>query len=243
VDILEEFELHPLIIFKPFGIDLSINKAVIMIWLACIILFVLFMVVTKRLKIIPSPLQSFIELFFQYLRNDVAGILGQEKDRWFPYIATLFFFILTCNLLGLFPGGFTATSNINVTGTLAVFTFIIYHFAGISKFGVFGYLKTIVPSGLPIIIQICLFPIEIVAQLARPFSLAIRLFANMFAGHSVLLVFLSLILFFKSFLIAPFPLLGATFISGFEIFVSLIQAFVFTYLSTMYIAGAISEHH
>jgi len=120
--------------------------------------------------------------------------------------------------------------------------FIVVQAAGVYHHGLPGYLRSFVPEGVPLPIAVFMIPIEIVSQLARPFSLAIRLFANMFAGHAVMLVLISLIFLFKSYVILPLPVLGNTLILAFEIFVAFIQAFIFTYLSGLYIATALEGH-
>jgi F-type H+-transporting ATPase subunit a len=120
--------------------------------------------------------------------------------------------------------------------------FVVVQTAGVAKKGLGGYLGSLVPPGLPVPIALFMIPIEIVSQLAKPFSLAVRLFANMFAGHAVMLMLLSLIFLFRSYLILPLPVIGNTVVLAFEIFVSFIQAFIFTYLTTLYIATAVEGH-
>ena len=244
MDLLHHFELHPILGIHLFGIDLSITKAVVMMWVACCLTFLLLVVGGRRAKIVPSGVQNFVEAVVDFLRtNLILQTLGEEGLVWFPFIATLFFFILFCNLLGLIPGAFTATSNINVTATLAIVVFFCTQAAGVYKHGVFGYLKKFVPKDIPIFIIPIMLPIEIVSQLAKPFSLAVRLFANMLAGHGVILVFLFMIIMFKSWIIAVVPLIGVVVMSAFEIFVALIQAYIFSILAAMYIAEAVQEAH
>jgi F-type H+-transporting ATPase subunit a len=244
MDLLHHFELHPIVGIHLFGIDLSITKAVVMMWIACCLTFLLLVVGGRRAKIVPSGVQNFVEAVVDFLRtNMILETLGEEGLAWFPFIATLFFFILFCNLLGLIPGAFTATSNINVTATLAIVVFFCTQAAGVAKHGIFGYLKKFVPKDIPIFIIPIMLPIEIVSQLAKPFSLAVRLFANMTAGHGVILVFLFMIIMFKSWMIAVVPLIGVVVMSAFEIFVALIQAYIFATLAAMYIAEAIQEAH
>jgi len=145
-------------------------------------------------------------------------------------------------LLGLVPLLAGPTTNINVTAALAIIVFLTVQVTGVVKHGPLGYLKSMIPSGVPLPIAVFLFPVEIVSQFAKPFSLAVRLFANMFAGHAVMLLIISLIFLFKSYLILPLPIIGNTAIMMFEIFVAFIQAFVFTYLSALYIATAQEGH-
>ncbi|UCE18837.1 MAG: F0F1 ATP synthase subunit A [Gemmatimonadota bacterium] len=242
--LLEHFELHPIVELHLFGIDMSITKAVIMMWVACALLFILSIIATRRSRLIPSGLQNIMEVIINFLRNSlVLETMGKEGLPWFPFIATLFLFILICNLLGLIPGSFTATSNINVTAALAIMVFLAVQGVGVYKHGPIKYLKGFIPSGIPLWILPIMIPIEIISQFAKPFSLAIRLFANMLAGHGVILVFLFLILSLKSFIFAILPLTGVVVMSAFEIFVAGIQAYIFTILAAMYISAAIHIEH
>lgn len=244
MDLLHHFQLHPIVDIHLFGIDLSITKAVVMMWIACCLTFFLLVMGGRRAKIVPSGVQNFVEAVVDFLRtNMILETLGEEGLVWFPFVATLFFFILFCNLLGLIPGAFTATSNINVTATLAIVVFFCTQAAGVAKHGVFGYLKKFVPKDIPLWIVPIMIPIEIISQFAKPFSLAVRLFANMTAGHGVILVFLFMIIMFKSWFIAAVPLIGVVVMSAFEIFVALIQAYIFAILAAMYIAEAVQEAH
>jgi len=224
------------------GIDLSITNGVISMWLAVLLVTLFFLLVSRRLKPVPGKLQNVAEVLVLFLRDEVAGQIEHDREVWLPFLITLFFFILASNLIGLVPGYSSATSNINVTAALALIVFFTVQGAGLVKHGFLGYLKSFLPEGVPLPIAIFMIPIEIVSTLAKPFSLAIRLFANMFAGHAVMLMLLSLIFFFKSYLILPLPVLGNTMILAFELFVAFIQAFIFTYLSSLYIATAVEGH-
>jgi F-type H+-transporting ATPase subunit a len=244
MDLLHHFELHPIVEIHLLGIDVSITKAVVMMWIAGGLTFALLVLGGRRAKLVPSGLQNFVEAVVDFLRtNLILETLGEGGLVWLPFVATLFFFILFCNLLGLIPGAFTATSNINVTVVLAVIVFICTQAAGVAKHGVLGYAKKFIPKGVPSWIVPIMLPIEIISQFAKPFSLAVRLFANMTAGHGVILVFLFMIIMFKSWFIAAVPLLGVVVMSAFEIFVALIQAYIFSILAAMYIAEAVQEAH
>ena len=242
--LLEHFELHPIVELHFFGLDLSITKAVVMMWIACLILLVLSIMATRRSRLVPRGLQNIMESIILFLRDNlVLDTIGPDGLPWFPFIATLFLFILVCNLLGLIPGSFTATSNINVTAALAIVVFLAVQGIGVYKHGVIGYVRGFIPSGIPLWILPIMIPIEIISQFAKPFSLAIRLFANMLAGHGVILVFLFLILSFKSYIFAALPLAGVVVMSAFEIFVAAIQAYIFAILAAMYISAAIHIEH
>lgn len=244
IDLMEHLHPHVLIPLKIGNIDVSITNAVVMMWIACILVFLTLYLAGRAGRLVPKGLQNLMESMVDYLRrNLIYETIGEKGMAWFPFIATLFFFILYCNLLGLIPKGFTATSNINVTASLAVVVFLCTQGAGIYKHGLFGYLRKFVPRGIPLWIIPLMIPIEIISQFARPFSLAVRLFANMTAGHLVILVFLSMIIMFKSVIITPLPLAMAVVMMAFEIFVALIQAFIFSILASMYIAEALHEEH
>jgi F-type H+-transporting ATPase subunit a len=181
-----------------------------------------------------------------YLRNEVIlPNVGHHGDKYVPFALTLFFFILFANVLGLIPFGSTATGNISVTATLALITFVMIEVAGMRALGP-AYIKTIVywPHDMPLAMKLpmtlIMTPVEIVGKLTKPFALAIRLFANMTAGHVVVLALISLIFTFGSYFIAGVPVLMAVAIMLLEIFVAFLQAFIFTLLASVFI-GQIRE--
>ncbi|ODS31192.1 MAG: ATP synthase subunit A [Candidatus Scalindua rubra] len=236
---IEHFELHPLIEIKLFGIDVSVNKAVIMMWIICILIPCIFMLAVKGRRIIPTRLQSLAEVCIEFLKNMVVENMGKEGLKFFPFIATLFFFILFCNLLGKIPGAYTVTSQIIVTGLFAIIVFIISQIVGLIKHGL-KYLKIFVPEGVPKFILPLIVPVEIVSMIFRPISLSVRLFANMTAGHTILIVFFSMAISLKY--IGFIPFLVTVPLNGLEIFIAFIQAYIFTILTCVYIGEAIKMH-
>lgn len=229
-----------------FGIDLSITKHVLMMWVAAALMIVVFSVLFGKASLIPRGLANMFEAIIVFLREDIVKVYlgeGEEGRRFEPYLYTVFFFILFCNLLGLVPGGASPTGNINVTGGLALLTFTIGLLEGMRVHGVFGYFKGMVPSGLPVLLVPLLFVVEVMGLITKHFALAIRLFANMTAGHVVILALISLIYMFKSLIIAPLPVFGAVAISLLEVLVALIQAYIFTMLSGVFIGAAIHQEH
>ena len=160
-----------------------------------------------------------------------------------PFFLTVFFFILFCNLIGLIPYSATPTGNISVTAALALCTFVVVQVAGIANNGLFGYFKSLVPSGMPLWLLPMMVPIEILGLFSKPFALCIRLFANMIAGHVAILVFLGLIIMLQNYLIAPFSVGFAAAIYLLEIFIAFIQAFIFTLLSALFISMAAHPDH
>ncbi len=237
---LHHFELTALIPLHLFGFDISINKAVVMMWIVCGVVFAFFYFAGRKAGMIPSKLQGLAEVAIEFIKELIRENAGEEGLRYFPFLGTLFFFILFSNLLGLVPGGYTSTSQLIVTGTLAGVVYLATLVIGFAHHGV-GYLKILVPAGLPRPLVPFMIPIEVVGQLARPFSLAVRLFANMTAGHVVLTIFFGLVLMVK-FYIGWIPLAFTLPLTILEIGISFIQAYIFTFLATIYIGEAIRGH-
>ena len=235
-----------------FALDLSPTRHVVMLWIAALLCIVTTLLAlrahnrrTREAKA-PSGFGNGLEALVLYLRNEVVlPNVGAHGNGYVPYLLTLFFFILFANLLGLVPYGATATGNISVTWTLAIVTFFVIELAGVKAQGK-AYINTIIfwphdmSLGMKLFISPILTPIELVGKLTKPFALAIRLFANMTAGHVVLLALVSLIFTFGSWLLVPVPILMALGISVLELFVAFLQAFIFTLLSTVFI-GLIRE--
>ena len=236
----------------PVTLDLSPTKHVVMILIAAILCMGTLMtaaVSQARSAATGKPPKGFanaIEAMVLYIRNEVIlPNVGHHGEAFVPFCLTLFFFILFCNLLGLVPYGATATSNISVTATLAIISFLVIEIAGIRALG-FGYIKTIVywphdmPLGIKLPITLIMTPVELLGKFTKPIALSIRLFANMIAGHVVVLALISIIFTFGSWLIMPAPVLATTGIMMLEIFVAFLQAFVFCLLVSVFI-GQIRE--
>jgi F-type H+-transporting ATPase subunit a len=228
-------------------IDMSPTKHVVMIMIAgllCMLTLVTASAAQARMAATGKPPKGFanaIEAMVLYIRNEVIlPNVGHHGESFVPFCLTLFFFILFCNLLGLIPYGATATSNISVTATLAIVSFFVIEIAGIRALG-WGYLKTIVywpsdmPLGIKLPITFIMTPVEILGKFTKPIALSIRLFANMIAGHVVILALISIIFTFGLWTVAPFPVLAATGIMMLEIFVAFLQAFVFCLLVSVFI--------
>lgn len=229
-----------------FGIDLSITNEVVLLWFSASITFVLlFLVCRRKNHIARGAIQNLFEAVIEFIEKSVVreGI-GSSGRMWSPLLLTLFFFILFCNLTGMlpFPSHVKAmTSNINVTAALAVFVFFLTIGISVRTQGFMGFLKGFVPDGVPVWITVFVVPIEVISWLAKPFSLAVRLFANMFVGHMLIMMFVSLTVSVAWFL-KPLPLIGAVIMSCFELLVSFIQAFVFTMLTGIYIKESLEAH-
>ena len=244
----------------PVTLDLSPTKHVVFLFLAailCCLMLISASVAHKRHTHragAPKGFAAGIESLVLYLRNEVIlPNVGPNGERFVPFALTLFFFILFANLLGLMPWGSTATGNISVTATLAIITFIVVEIAGMRALGP-GYIKTIVywshddPWYMNAPMTLIMTPIEVIGKFTKPFALAIRLFANMIAGHIVLLALIGLFFglvasggFVKAFAVAP--LLMSVAMMVLEIFVSFLQAFIFALLSSVFIGQIRTAHH
>ena len=243
--ILEEVTDHVLIpLPKVLGVDLSITKHVLMVWIAALVLVFLFALSRRGAGLVPRGLANFLEAIVVFLRDDVLKpYLGHDADRFAPYLLTVFFFILTMNLLGLVPMGATATSNISVTATLAVLTFVVGQGAAILRKGPLGYLRNFIPPGIPGFVVPILFVAEVMGLFTKHFALAIRLFANMVADHMVVFTLLGLIFIFRSVLIAFISVPAAAAVELLALLIAFIQAYIFTMLSAVFIGLALAEEH
>ncbi len=219
-----------------FGIDISITKHVVMMWVAALLLVGFVVLVGRGRRRIPKGPSAFLEMFVVFIRDEIAiKNIGKEGRIHTPFLLTTFFFILFCNLLGLIPYGATATGNLMVTAALATMAFLAIQAAGIQQFGFLGYLRSLVPHGVPPGIREFIIVIDFIGMLTKPFALCMRLFANMLAGHIVLLALLGLIFVFRSIFVVPVSVGLALFIYMLEIFVALLQAYIFTMLTAVFI--------
>ncbi|HEX2779852.1 MAG TPA: F0F1 ATP synthase subunit A [Gemmatimonadaceae bacterium] len=236
-------------------IDMSPTKHVVMLLVAallcCLVLITAARAHKRHTHAVgrPKGFAAGIEAMVLYIRNEVAiPNLGPHGEKYAPFILTLFFFILFANLLGLIPYGSTATGNVSVTLMLALVTFVVVEIAGIRAQGV-HYLNTIFywNKDLHPVMRVAMFiimtPVEIVGKLTKPFALTIRLFANMTAGHIVVLALIGLIFVFKSYVIGLAPALMATAIMMLELFVAFLQAYIFAMLSAVFIGQIREAHH
>ncbi len=229
-----------------FGFDISITKHVVFMWIAFALLILIFNLVAKSYKksFLPKGLTNMMEVLVVFVRDEIARpTIGKGYEKFLPYLLTIFFFILTSNFLGLLPYGATATSNISVTATLAVISFFVIQAGGIMKNGAFGYFKGLIPGGVPGWLLPIMFVVEILGLFTKPFALAIRLFANMTAGHIVIMALIGLIFILQTFFVAPVSVAFALFIYLLEILVALIQAYIFTMLSSLFIGMAVHQDH
>ncbi|NNN06560.1 MAG: F0F1 ATP synthase subunit A [Elusimicrobia bacterium] len=237
---------HKLFHFMVGPLDLGLSPLILTMWAACAFLVVSLSLGARADK---SFSRSVMEPLVLYVRDEmVEPIFGHHTDIYLPYFLTLFFFLLTCNFFGLIPGASGVTANIAVTASLAICTFLLMQFAGIKEQGLGAYLAHIVPSGVPWWLWPLLFVIEVFGMAAKCISLCIRLFANMLAGHVVVLSFISLIFIFAEmshvagYGVSPAAVGLALFIMLMDVLVSVLQAYIFTFLTILFVGSSVHPH-
>jgi F-type H+-transporting ATPase subunit a len=263
-----EFRLDPWIEINILGVDMSINKGVFLVLLACVLTIVTLTMVSKRMKVKGAGrMQTAIEAAYQLTHDTItAGNVKDEKlaRRWFPFFATIFFFIWFSNMLGFIPmptntehtvdifgiampsfALYAATANISVPLAIALVVWLSYHYEGIMAKGFFGYLKSWVPAGVGGPLLILVVPVEVLSQFVRLISLSVRLFANMLAGHMLILIMgggMAVLLGTWIVGVGTMPIAVGFFL--FEVgLVASLQAFIFATLSAMYMGGAVAADH
>ncbi|MBM3602262.1 MAG: F0F1 ATP synthase subunit A [Alphaproteobacteria bacterium] len=238
-DPMKQFQLHKLADLNIAGFDLALTNSALHALVGVLVASALLVFATRRLKLFPNRWQALSEWPYEFVHNLAQSNLGDKGKPFVPFLVTLFLFVLLGNLIGLLPYAFTYTSHISVTLTLALISIGVVIGTGFTKHGL-GFFKLFLPSGAPLFIAPIIIPIEVVSFLAKPISLAIRLFANMLAGHIMIKVFA----FFctTSGFIAVFPLFGNVLIFAFELFVAFLQAYIFTLLVSVYLHDAIDLH-
>lgn len=254
INVLEEIASKEL--FSFFGYPFT--NHMFMVTFTSIFLLIVIPLGSSRLKLIPKGFSNLIEAICVFIREEVARpFLKEQTDKYVPVLWTLFFFILSMNLFGLVPldkiiwlitGGIrnhyvgSPTGNIWVTGALATFSFVFFHSAGILENGVIKYFKEFCPK-VPWILYPLLYPLEIVSSFVRLFSLAIRLFANILAGHILLGTILGFIFLYKNYMVASASIGFTVIMSFMEIFVAFLQAYIFVFLTTIFLGFAVHPEH
>ena len=238
---LHQFEVSSLYDIKLYNTDISFTNSALSMVISIIVATLIFYLGSRKNGDIPNRLQIVIEMSYDFIANMVKDNVGKGGRAYFPFIFSLFLFILFGNVLGMVPYNFTYTSHIIVTFGLAGFIFLGVTFIGLVKHGI-SFLKFFVPSGVPIALLPILIPIEVISYLVRPISLSLRLFANMMAGHTMLKVFASFIVLL-GLLGGWAPLLLVIILTGFEIMIAVLQAYVFTILCCLYLNDALNLHH
>ena len=225
--------------------NLSISKLVVSMWVASLLLLLVVLVAAGRRAMVPKGLYNFVESLVVFIRDEISvkNIGEHYAHHYTPYLCSVFFFILFANLFGLIPapGVGTATGNLSVTVVLALFTFVLTQIAGMRAQGVVGYWAHLVPSGVPKPIYPIMLLVEFLGLFTKPFALTVRLFANMLAGHIVIYFLIALTVLLSQYM-APVSVAFALGIYMLELFVALVQAYVFTMLSALFIGMASHAH-
>ena len=238
---LDQFSIHRIFGEIKIGeLDVSFTNSSLMMVIVLVLLNVFLIIATRKKSIIPDKLQSLAEMSYEMILNTTKDNLGNNGAKFFPFIYSLFMFILLCNILGLIPYSFTVTSHIIVTFSIA---FGIFLFATILGFILNGrnFLRLFLPKGVPIYLAPLLVPIEIVSYISRPISLAVRLAANMMAGHTMIKVFAGFVVALGIFGIAPLLFIVLLYIL--ETVIAFLQAYVFAVLTCLYLNDSFNPSH
>lgn len=236
---LEQFFVKPVVNFSVFAHHIQITNSTLTFLTTYLIILLLTRVACHKISLVPGKVQACGEAIFLLIDGMLLSTAGKKSQKFFTLIFSLFMFILISNSIGMIPSVFTTTSHISVTFTLAIFVFIIITVVGFVKNGV-GYFSILLPKGTPMFLAPLIIFIELFAYLARPISLSIRLAANMTAGHVVLKVLATFVILSGLFGIMPLILL--TILTGFEIFISVLQAYIFSILTCAYLSDALNLH-
>ena len=236
--------------FTPFsfgGLEFPVTKHVYFLWAAALLLIVITQVVRRSYRdgVPQGALANFVEAVVVFIRDEVVlPSTGPKGEKYLGFFISTFMFILVLNLSGMVPWGATATGNISVTTGLALVAFFMIHWSGIREYGVFRHFANLVPHGVPVALFPIIIPIEILGMFTKPFALAIRLFANMLAGHAVITTFLALIpaTLVGMLTIGPTAVAGSVAISLLELFVAFLQAYIFTMLTALFVGGSLNPH-
>jgi F-type H+-transporting ATPase subunit a len=241
IDPMHQFEIKRFIDLRDYGLDfLSFTNSSLFMLIAVGGVTAFFVYAMRGHSLVPTRIQSVAEVAYEFVAKMVRDNSGTEGMKFFPFIFSLFIFILALNMLGMIPYSITVTSHIVVTFALAMMVFLVVTIVGFVKNGV-GFLRLFVPSGAPVLLMPILIPIELISFLIRPISLSVRLFANMMAGHMMLKVFAGFVVALGVAGIAPLLFMVA--FTGLEILVAFLQAFVFAVLTCIYLNDALHMHH
>lgn len=236
-----QFEIKKIFDLQLGNYDVSFTNASLMMVIALGVIAGFMIFAMRGRSLVPTRIQSIAEMLYEFIANMVRENLGKDGMTYFPWVFSIFIFILVLNLLGMIPGSFTVTSHIIVTFAIAAMVWLIATVVGFAKHGV-GYLKLFVPEGVPIWLMPIIVPIELISYFIRPISHSVRLFANMMAGHTLLKVFAGFAVMLPVWAkIAPVGFMVA--FTGLEFVVAILQAFIFTVLTCIYLNDAVNMHH
>lgn len=238
---MHQFEINRLFKLDLFGLDASFTNSSLFMVIALVTVSGFLIYSMQGRSLVPSRTQSVAEMLYEFVANMLRENVGTEGMKYFPFVFSLFIFILALNMLGMIPGTFTVTSHIVVTFALAALVFLVVTAIGFARHGL-GYLQLFVPHGVPLWLMPLIVPIEVISYLIRPVSLSVRLFANMMAGHTMLKVFAGFAVSLPFFAKAA-PVLFTVAFTGLEFVVAFLQAFIFTVLTCIYLNDAVNMHH
>jgi F-type H+-transporting ATPase subunit a len=244
-DPIHQFKIFPLIDWSAGGYNLAFTNSSFWMLVSTVLVLGFLGMAASRASLIPNRIQSLGEMSYTFISDMVRSTAGEEGLKFFPFVFTLFFFILGANIVGMFPYAFTTTSHIAVTGALAVVVILIVVGYGIYKNGL-GFFGLFAPHGVPLPVMFFLVPIEIISFLARPITLGMRLFANMLAGHimlKLLAIFVVMLASAGLTAVAWVPYVLLIPITALEFLVAFLQAYVFALLTCVYLKDAIHPHH
>lgn len=236
---MEQFEIKPLANFELGGVDISFTNSALCMVTAVVVSTLLLGFCLRRRSIIPTPAQCIPESLYLFIHNLLEENVGREGLKYFSFIFSVFLFVLFGNLIGLFPYAFTFTSHLAAVGGLSLTALLFNICVGIKR-RKFGYLRTFLPKGIPLALAPLIIPIETISFLSKPFSLTVRLVANMTVGHIMLKIIAGFITTLGVLGIVPF--LFDAGIIVFEMFIAMLQAFIYTVLSCIYLGDALHEH-
>jgi F-type H+-transporting ATPase subunit a len=236
---LEQFRIKPLVDLQIGGLDASFTNSSLMMVITVALIGAFLALSVGRGALVPGRWQSIAELIYEFVAKLIDETLGHQGRRYFPIIFTLFIFVLIGNMLGMLPYSFTFTSHIAVTFAMAMVVFVAVTILGFAKHGL-HFFSFFVPPGAPVFMWPLLIPIEIISYLSRPVSLSVRLFANMLAGHTLLKVFAGFVVALGAAGVVPLAFIVA--LTGLEILIAFLQAYVFAILTCLYINDALHLH-
>ncbi len=236
---MEQFVIKPLVPLEVGGVDISFTNSALFMVLAVVVSTLLLGLCLRKRSIVPTAAQSIPETLYEFISGLLRENVGVEGLKYFPFIFTVFLFVAFGNLLGLFPYAFTWTSHLTAVGSLSLIALLFNVVIGIKKKKL-GWLRTFLPRGIPLALAPLIVPIEMISFLSKPFSLTVRLVANMTVGHIMLKIIAGFVVALGVAGIVPVLFNGA--IVCFEIFIALLQAFIYTVLSCIYLGDAIHEH-
>ena len=236
---MEQFVVKPIVPIEVGGIDISFTNSALFMMLAVAVSTLLFALCLRKRTLVPSVAQSVPETIYEFISSLLRENVGIEGLKYFPFIFTVFLFVAFGNLLGLFPYAFTFTSHLTAVGSLSLIALAFNILIGIKKKKI-GWLRTFMPRGIPMALAPLIVPIEMISFLSKPFSLTVRLVANMTVGHIMLKIIAGFVAALG--LLGFIPVLFNCCIVCFEIFIALLQAFIYTVLSCIYLGDALHEH-